>query len=464
MELLFLPLHRNWENYYAAFDAEDLKIYRISADTKRQIELLYNNNEVPKEAISRFLGTALNDSEDYTETQCKGKQLNIGQDVHDNADSDVIVGIEGSAGLDCDRSFDTLILHISNCCNMKCGYCFAGHGSYRSESGLMTKQTAKQTLDVFFNRYPYIREIKLFGGEPFLNPDVMEFVGKYVQDYKGHHPEIKVITNGTILSECIKRIIKDYGIKVVFSIDGDEIVHNRGRFFADGTGSFATVYRNFMELREYTQNRQPYSIDVTYSGIHEKSGITVNDVVWFLTDTFGVKPSKVNVSLITVPEDSPYALSCTDKMIESSKQSLQKAYEGDIRTHMKLKAVIRRLKKRECTGPSICSACKSWIAVSHTGKVYPCLMFMDRKEYEMGDITTELFETPQYLQVYNQFQSYHKQEHFPCSKCFARKICAVCAGINEFYTGSLYHSNENQCHEMQEIVKVVIQGVAEGVW
>ena len=468
MELLFLPLHRDWENHYAALDIEDLSIYRISAETKEKIKSIYGNEEstldqtaaerltvkgVPAlEEVYKLLGKPVNVSESTVLNQAIGGQQ--------EAETGVVNGTKAHG---CEK-LDTLILHISNSCNLKCGYCFAGHGSYQSKPGLMEVQTAIQTLEVFFKRYSYIREVKLFGGEPLLNPDVMEAVGKYIRAYKGHQPEIKVITNGTILTERIKQIIRDYGIKVVFSIDGNAIVHDTGRFYPDGKGTFETVYQNFMELRSFIGDKQPYSIDVTYSGVHEKAGMTVNDVVWYLTDTFGVKPSKVNVSLISVEEDSEYALNSPERMIESAKEALERAYEGDNRTHMKLKAVIRRLKNRMCADNSICSACRSWIAVSYTGKVYPCLMFMDREEYEMGHIAPELFETAQYDRIYNQFQGYRKQEHSPCAECFARKACSVCVGINEFYTGSLYCSSAIQCHEIQEIVKIVIEGIAEGIW
>ena len=33
-----------------------------------------------------------------------------------------------------EKYFSTLILHISNTCNMRCGYCFANHGTYGSKA------------------------------------------------------------------------------------------------------------------------------------------------------------------------------------------------------------------------------------------------------------------------------------------------------------------------------------------
>lgn len=297
-----------------------------------------------------------------------------------------------------------------------------------------------------------------------MNPDVMEAVGRYVQNRPGQKPVIKAITNGTILSERHKQIVRDYQIKVVFSIDGPPAVHDAGRIFRDGRGTFQKIYENFQELRAYTDGKQPYSIDVTYSGIHERNGLSVNDVVWYLSDLFDVRPSKVNVSVISAQPDSPYTLKDPMCMVKSAEDALERARSGDDRTHMKLRSVIRRLKNRALTGDSVCDACKSWAAVSYQGELYPCLMFMDRAEYAMGPVTPEMFLSEKYHHVYDRFQSYRKKTHWPCCDCIAKNVCAACMGINEYYTGDLHTSSPAQCRETQRIVQTAIEGIAEGIW
>ncbi len=38
--------------------------------------------------------------------------------------------------------FSTLILNVSNDCNMRCKYCFANHGAYQSPKGMMNADIA----------------------------------------------------------------------------------------------------------------------------------------------------------------------------------------------------------------------------------------------------------------------------------------------------------------------------------
>lgn len=430
--LHFVPLHRRWEGLFAAYQPEDMAIYRVTGAEKALLE----------QARSRETEALLQ--------KWEKKPVNAARMVPAETEQ---------------TGFDTLILHISNACNLRCAYCFAGHGSYASAPGLMTPRTAVTAIERYLHRYGSIREVKLFGGEPLLNPDVMEAVGREIREKRKLNTDIKIITNGTIMPLRIREIIRDYGMKVVFSIDGDKAVHDRGRFYAGGAGTFDRICENFQKLRQTTGGTQPYSVDVTYSAIQEQAGVRINDLVWLITDRFGIKPSRVNVSTITVPQDSVYALHRAEPMLEAAQEALCRAAAGDNRTHMKLKAVIRTLKNRTEMPQAVCAACRTWAAVSYQGKVYPCLMFMDRQEDGMGDVRDDdFFMKPGYQAVTERFQSYRKREHEPCSSCYLNRACAMCMGINEFETGSLYTAAAHTCEEYQGIADVVMEGIAEEVW
>ena len=77
---------------------------------------------------------------------------------------------------------EKLTINISNVCNLKCKYCYANKGCYNSKEGIMTKETAKVALDVFYKKYSTIKTIMLFGGEPTLNLEIIEFICKYIHE------------------------------------------------------------------------------------------------------------------------------------------------------------------------------------------------------------------------------------------------------------------------------------------
>ena len=132
--------------------------------------------------------------------------------------------------------------------------------------------------------------------------------------------------------------------------------------------------------------------------------------------------------------------------------------------HMKLKAVIRRLKNRVPATAHFCSAAENWSAVSYQGDVYPCLMFMDREEYHMGNIFENLFEQPEYQRVYQKFQGIYKADNHKCAECDYITLCSCCMGLNEYDSGDLHQCVEESCEERKKIIMLAVRGIAEEVW
>ena len=368
-----------------------------------------------------------------------------------------------------EKDFDTLVLHIANRCNLQCEYCYERHSTNIAAPGNMSVDTAIRTLDLFYSKYSYIRELKLFGGEPALNQPVIDAVGNHVEQLFSEgkirkKPVLKILTNGTIMNQEFIDLIRKYQIKVVFSIDGDAFVHNQLRVYPQKKETFDVVYNNFFLLRKATDDKQPYSINATYTGIHEQAGMTINDVLWKLSDLFPVSPKKINVNLVTVDPALPCSIKGENCMQKSAEEALARAEMGDCRTHTRLRAVIRRLQKGGVLSDSPCPAAVSWAAVSYTGNVYPCMMFVDRQDCYMGNVENEIFESKEYRSVQEYFGSVKKSDYERCQNCIAKNVCTTCMGINEFETGNIYPRNIRSCNEFRKIVEIAVKGIAEGIW
>lgn len=367
------------------------------------------------------------------------------------------------------KEFDTLVLHIANRCNMQCEYCYESHSTYLSAPGNMTEATAVRAVDLFYANYSFIREIKFFGGEPALNQPVMEAVCRHVGELFSagkieKKPVFKIITNGTVMNPGFIELVRNYQIKVVFSIDGDALLHDRLRVYPGKKETFDVIYKNFFLLREKTEGKQPYSINATYTGIHEQAGWTINDVLWKLSDLFPVDPKKINVHLVTADSSLPYSIKGENRMQESAEDALRRAENGDSRTHTRLRAVIRRLRKGGVLTESPCPAAVTWAAVSHTGNVYPCMMFIDREDCYMGNVRDDIFASEEYGRVQERFGGIQRSDFAQCRNCMAKHLCAPCMGINEFETGGIYPRSAHSCEEYRKIVETAVKGIAEGVW
>ena len=100
--------------------------------------------------------------------------------------------------------------------------------------------------------------ITFFGGEPFLNFDIIKFIVRYV---KNKYPNKKVAysatTNGTIYNKEIMSFIQKNKIILLISFDGPEDLINENRPFENGKSSSKIVEEN---IKFYKKNKIPFNL------------------------------------------------------------------------------------------------------------------------------------------------------------------------------------------------------------
>lgn len=124
----------------------------------------------------------------------------------------------------------TITLLLTNSCNLNCIYCYEHNKAPES----MSFETAKEILDnELIGRdmeVPVI--IDLFGGEPFLNFELMKRIVDYVcHEYGTDGIHFFTTTNGTLVHGEVQKWLKAH--KAIFtcgiSLDGTERAHNINR-------------------------------------------------------------------------------------------------------------------------------------------------------------------------------------------------------------------------------------------
>jgi len=111
---------------------------------------------------------------------------------------------------------------ISEKCNLKCLYC-----NVDVNNNLRLDERA---FDIFYKKILSSNEryiLSLFGGEPFLQLDIIEYIISRIKD-DVNLISIPITTNGTIYNEQVKRILKCNKIKCTISYDGILQEYNRG--------------------------------------------------------------------------------------------------------------------------------------------------------------------------------------------------------------------------------------------
>jgi uncharacterized protein len=363
-----------------------------------------------------------------------------------------------SANFDCDSSLNQLILYISSNCNMACRYCFErGSADKGLRSLALSPEMACKVVDLFFARFPRIRFIKFFGGEPLLYPKVIEQVCAHAETlYRSSciacMPEFIVVTNGTIMDERIADFLVRYDVHVVFSLDGPPPVNDAARIYPNGAGSAERVIKNLRYLQKKTKGKQPESINAAYSSIHERTGLTVSGLLKYISDDLGIRDSHI------VPVDAGSApdlqLSGTECFAEALSERLHS--DDDHSRFWILDALKKKITKKIRSSPLFCEAGVAKFAVAADGGVYPCQMFAGNADFLMGRIDEPLFDNPRFLDARKRLAQRDRFKTAPCSDCFARRLCVGCIGANLYRTGDAYRPDPFLCDLIRVCAEQVI--------
>jgi len=148
---------------------------------------------------------------------------------------------EGLARVDAHSCFN-LVLAVTQACNLRCSYCYAGGGLNRS----MPERTARRAIDRAFAslRVGGRLELGFFGGEPLLEPGLIAGLADYAQSRaaaQGKKLSLNLTTNGTRLTGAAWSLVLRPDIRLSLSCDGLPEVHDRHRAFPDGRGSSSLV-------------------------------------------------------------------------------------------------------------------------------------------------------------------------------------------------------------------------------
>ena len=335
------------------------------------------------------------------------------------------------------RQLGRLTLNVSGGCNLRCQYCYANAGDYKTKGHNMTVAVADRALSVFFNHFEHIETIMFFGGEPLLNYPLIEYVCKKTVDMARNTrlkslPHFAVITNGTVYNKKIAELFKKYNFSVTVSYDGDIDVNNKLRISQKGQGMSSVIIDTIHKIIDETGIIP--GIEATYTRFHLEQGISPLQVVKNIKQI----SDKLNVHLTPVMADPvyPYALSDYSSFADSVSDFFKNIKSfSDYKQNSPVYNLLSRLLEPliHKTKPAvryICDAGFGMLSVAANGEVYPCFMFIDMKQFCLGNIfDADIFATECFKEKQKAIQSFSEKKTNPeCRSCFARTVCSGCIG------------------------------------
>jgi uncharacterized protein len=145
--------------------------------------------------------------------------------------------------------FQQFILKVHSRCNLSCSYCYVyemADQAWRNQPKRMTRPVAAKVVERIAEHaghhdLPSV-EVILHGGEPLLaGPQWLAELSGLLRARVPAQVNIGVQTNGTLLRPLMLEMLKDLGIRVGVSLDGDAEATGRHRVYANGRNSFDDV-------------------------------------------------------------------------------------------------------------------------------------------------------------------------------------------------------------------------------
>jgi uncharacterized protein len=153
--------------------------------------------------------------------------------------------------------FRQFILKIASRCNLKCDYCYMyemADDGWRTQPRIMSAETLSVTARRIADHVEDHRlsdiQIILHGGEPLLTgPDYIDAAATELRGAIGANVDLRVQTNGTLISDPMLEVLARHDIRVGVSLDGDQRANDEHRRYASGRGSYDAVAGSLRQLR-----------------------------------------------------------------------------------------------------------------------------------------------------------------------------------------------------------------------
>lgn len=309
---------------------------------------------------------------------------------------------------------------LTQSCNLSCRYCY----EYHKSSKVMDFSTAKKIIDKEFNdNTDDIIEVDLFGGEPFLEFDLIKKITNYICDtYVNKRFQLFATTNGTLVHGEIKEWLQAHKCCFVcgLSLDGTREMHNINR-----SNSYDDIDIDF--FREMYPDQ-----DIKMTISQETLPNLAEGVIYIHEKGF---PVSCNLA---------YQIDWSSKEnVEHLDRELRKLIDyyllnPNIEPCSMLEMGFSNIAAFENSAVRYCGAGQSICSYDVDGRSYPCQFFMP---LSVGE---ERAEKSKEIQFPKDIISDALLDE-KCKHCIIKSSCPNCFGSNYASTGSIYKRDDNMC-------------------
>ena len=337
----------------------------------------------------------------------------------------------------------TLVLHVTDACNLDCRYCYYHTGDRPIGAATMTPEVSRKAVDFLMDASGFLDKVELvfFGGEPLLNmpliAEVIDYAKKSAAE-SGKTVDFALTTNATLLTEKTVAFLTQNRIGVTVSIDGLPDVHDRYRRFPDGSPSLAVILPGIKRLLS-AGGGKPVVARVTVAGDPGDVPASLDYLLDLGFAEAGFAP--VTTMDPTYRLDTNKMKQLLDQFERLSERFLDRAREDRFLGFTNLIDLLVTLHEGEVRAYP-CGAGLGLFSVSAEGGLYLCQRLTGEGKAAMGDVFNGFDEAN--VDAFR--QAVHLSSKPGCLNCWAQVICAGgCYHEALVREGELTAANHHYC-------------------
>lgn len=281
-------------------------------------------------------------------------------------------------------AYSLFIVLVTFACNLSCPYCYEGAGKVMTKS--MDEKTVLRTMDFIkkksFDDHTGEVVLKLYGGEPLLNPQSCYVLLKDLRAW-GNEKGIKISTilqsNGTLLKKDLINLLSPYITAVEITLDGPPEKHNQSRHYKKGGKTYEDILENVRLL--------------VYSGVNTVLRLNVNSPqeLALMLDDFGNRGVKESpyISFYTAQiseyglceffTDDDLCLMDESRALEMIPQVRKVIREKQWQDKYHFYNTVRQQKLVACNNEK-----NGRYVIDPHGNIYKCIFWAGHDEYRVG--------------------------------------------------------------------------------
>lgn len=343
------------------------------------------------------------------------------------------------------RKVKEITFQVTEDCCLRCTYCYQNNKTQNK----LSWETAKILLDNLLNdKYDYINSkntlgiiFDFIGGEPFMEIELIGRIVKYAFDtmIEMDHPWlyysiVNLCSNGILYTTPkVQEYFKIYGslTHLTISIDGNKELHDSCRIDLNGNGSYDRAIEAVKLYRFQFNQEVPTKMTLAPNNIHYLYEAVLN---------------LINENYKEIHLNCAYEPGWMNTHAQIMYQELKRLADYLIDNDLYNKIFVSLFKEQDFE-PMSESDNANWcggttqgghIAVNYTGKLYPCIRYMDsslnnkQKSIWIGEVEKGILITEEEKENYKKISNITRrsQSTDECFYCPIATGCGWCSAYN----------------------------------